>query len=109
MQNRFSRLGISYLTFNLLDSDSSVFIDKDATNVNHLYDFIESAMGDYEGVLIHSVLGKSRAILVTAAYLMRKYEWDASFAIKFVCVRWVEIGMSFFQLMGIIMELVREI
>jgi protein-tyrosine phosphatase len=34
--------------------------------------------------MIHSVRGKNRALLVAAAYLMRKYEWDAVFSIEVV-------------------------
>ncbi|KAA6389960.1 MAG: hypothetical protein EZS28_014514 [Streblomastix strix] len=41
-------------------------------------------MGKYSEVLIHSVIGKSRALLLTAAQIMRKYEWDASFSIEVV-------------------------
>ncbi|KAA6367973.1 MAG: putative dual specificity phosphatase domain protein, partial [Streblomastix strix] len=84
ISNHFEALGIQYLTFDLNDDDQSQFVDNDGLNIETLYLFIENAMREYSGVLIHSVLGKSRALLITAAYIMRKYEWDASFSIEVV-------------------------
>ncbi|KAA6385743.1 MAG: putative dual specificity phosphatase domain protein [Streblomastix strix] len=82
--NRFMRIGIHYLTFFLLDEDTSIFIDQEGINPDSVYNFIEEAMREYEGVMIHSVLGRSRALIVAAAYMMRKYEWDAAFAVEVV-------------------------
>ncbi|KAK2944758.1 hypothetical protein BLNAU_20291 [Blattamonas nauphoetae] len=82
--NRFARIGIQYLTFYLQNDDSSIFIDNEGKGPESVYHFIEEAISLYEGVMIHSVLGKDRALLITAAFLMRKFEWDAAFAIELV-------------------------
>jgi protein-tyrosine phosphatase len=52
--------------------------------VEDVFMFIEEAFSHYEACMIHSVRGRSRAMLVAAAYLMRKYEWDAIFSIEVV-------------------------
>jgi protein-tyrosine phosphatase len=72
------------LSFYLLDDDSSLFYDDNSTNIENVFSFVENAFAHYEACMIHSVRGKNRALFVAAAYLMRKYEWDAAFSIEVV-------------------------
>ncbi|KAA6402048.1 MAG: hypothetical protein EZS28_002429 [Streblomastix strix] len=82
--NKFSTLGIKYLTFFLLDEDNSQFIDFAGTNPRSVQTFIDAARDDCENVLIVSVKGRSRCLLVGAAFLMTKFNYSSEDAIEFV-------------------------
>ncbi|KAK2944240.1 putative dual specificity phosphatase domain protein [Blattamonas nauphoetae] len=80
--NRFVRIGVQYLNIQIDDDDTADYISSDGQTAESVYHFICEAHSAFGGVLIHSFWGQNRAPLVTAAYLMRKFEWDAAFTIE---------------------------
>ncbi|KAA6381264.1 MAG: hypothetical protein EZS28_023207 [Streblomastix strix] len=81
--NQFAGEGVVYLTFYLLDMDNSLFLDEsnNYSNLFKLVEFLDKGEQNCENILIGSVLGKSRSMLVTASYLMYKYRLSAQIAI----------------------------
>ncbi len=64
-----------------------------------IFDFIEEACGEQNGVLVHSVRGQSRACCVLSIYLMMKFKWTLLKSLEFVNSRRpnLEIRASFLQ------------
>ncbi|KAA6383782.1 MAG: hypothetical protein EZS28_020693 [Streblomastix strix] len=84
LPSRFSVRGIRYLSFSLQDADNSIFLDDTDINIRRLMDFLDSAQTECQSTMIISVIGKNRALLVSAAYLMAKFCWPANDAISYV-------------------------
>ena len=62
-------------------------MDAEDTVIDECYIFIECALKEYEGVLIHSVKGQSRACAILTAYIMRKYRWTLLKSLEFLNYR----------------------
>ncbi|CDW88742.1 dual specificity catalytic domain containing protein [Stylonychia lemnae] len=86
--NQWTPVGVKYLTFYWLDDDRQ-----------EIYDFIEEANNEANGVLVHSVRGQSRACCVLSIYLMIKFKWTLLKSLEFVNSRRpnLEIRASFLQ------------
>lgn len=52
--------------------------------MNMIFGFIEEAMEEGKSCLVHSVNAKSRAFVVVAAYLMKKYSWSLQKTLDYV-------------------------
>lgn len=51
-------------------------LDGNDSAVDLIFQFIESAINIGGSVLVHSVEGKGRCMIVTAAYFMRRFRWS---------------------------------
>ena len=71
--NHWEPIGVSYMTFYWMDQDDQHVLDGVNEVANQTFDFIEQALDRTESVLVNSVRGQSRASVVIAAYMMRRY------------------------------------
>ena len=58
-----------------------------------IFQFVEETMELGECCLIHSLHGKTRACTITAAYLMKKYQWPLDKCLSFINSKKEKIGM----------------
>jgi transposase len=84
VMNRWEGMGIRYLTFNWADADVSVVLDSKDLNIARICEFMDGALDNAEGVLIHSVRGGSRSATVLIGYLVKKYGWPVDVALDFI-------------------------
>jgi protein-tyrosine phosphatase len=91
--NHWEPIGVTYLTYYWFDHDSQVILDSKDTVFRETYAFIERAVEQGESVLIQSVRGQSRCIVITAAYLMRKYRWSLFKTLEFLNSRRADIDI----------------
>ena len=73
-----------------------LFDDFDQVAVEIL-NFIEEAVDDQYGILVHSIRGQSRACCVVTIYFMMKFNWSLLKALEFINSRRpnLEIRASF--------------
>lgn len=64
---------MAYLTYYWLDQEDQIILDPQNEVANTVFEFIEGALEKTESVLVSSVKGQSRASVVIAVYIMRKY------------------------------------
>jgi protein-tyrosine phosphatase len=84
VSNHWQPIGVRYLCYNWLDSDAQTILDEDGEVCRLVSSFISEALEQGESVLVHSVRGQSRAMCVTAAYLMGKYRWSLTKTFEFL-------------------------
>lgn len=64
------------VNFEWLDNDEEVILDPADSNFQSICYFIDDAHSKFEGVLVCSLRGQSRALTVITAYLIKKYRWS---------------------------------
>jgi hypothetical protein len=57
-------------------------LDSNDQTVDLIFTFIENAINIGGSVLVHSVEGKGRCMIVTAAYFMRRFRWSYAKALQ---------------------------
>lgn len=77
-------IGVQYLSYTWLDSESQVLFDANDKTTDEIYNFINDAMNKFDSVLVHSVRGQSRSSCVIATFLMRKYQWSLLKTLEFL-------------------------
>jgi protein-tyrosine phosphatase len=82
--NQWEHYGMSYLTFDWEDHPGFCIFDANGTVLLQLVNFIDEALENFEGVLIHCTDGNSRSCTCAVAYLMRKYNWELDRALDFL-------------------------
>mmetsp|Transcript_94325 Transcript_94325/g.215802 ORF Transcript_94325/g.215802 Transcript_94325/m.215802 type:complete len:158 (-) Transcript_94325:2-475(-) len=92
--NHWEPIGVVYLTYNWVDTDSQIIIDNRDIVANELFSFIEEALENSESVLVHSLRGQSRSGCVLAAYLMRKYSWGLRKTMEFLSSRRPDLNLK---------------
>lgn len=99
IRNYWESLGIQYLTFFWIDSESQVILDERDQAVDRFFGFIEEGARTGNSVLVCSVRGQNRACFVLIAYAMKKFRWSAVKALEFINSRVLdmEIRPSFIQ------------
>jgi len=94
VSNVFGHLGVKYLTYNWIDGPTQVILDPSDKVITAVYNFVEEALEQGDGVLIHSFFGNSRSICLVSAYLMKRYRWSMKKALEFLKSRQLEIEMK---------------
>lgn len=94
VSNAFGHLGVKYLTYNWVDGPSQVILDPSDKVVNDVFNFVEEALEQGDGVLIHSFFGGSRSVCLITAYLMKKYRWNMKKTLEFLKAKQIEIEMK---------------
>ena len=92
--NHWEPIGITYLSFAWLDSDSQLVLDPSDKNFSSFNRFIEQGLETGESVLVHSVRGVSRCVCVIAAYLMKKYNWSLYKSLDFIAFRRPDLDLN---------------
>ena len=57
IQNQWGNIGVSYLSYQWMDSENQQLFDALDKTTDEIYNFVEEAMINYESVLVHSVRG----------------------------------------------------
>ena len=86
--------GLQYLAFPWRDSETAVLIDAQGRNIEEICQFIRKAQKAEEGVLVQSLLGRSRCSVVVIAVLMKMYGWSLDSAVEFVRVKNIEMELK---------------
>ena len=92
--NHWEPIGVVYLTYYWVDTDSQTILDRRDVVSNELFQFIEEALENSESVLVHSVRGQSRSCCVLAAYMMRKYSWGLRKTMEFLRTRRPDVNLK---------------
>lgn len=87
VDNCFEAAGITYLTYRWSDDCTQIILDEDDEVMSDIFNFIEEAMDQLEGVLVQSFKGQSRACVIVTAYLMKKYRWSLRSALQYFSFR----------------------
>lgn len=97
--NHWEPIGVQYLDFYWLDHDNQQLFDGRDEIVPEFCAFIERATAAGESVLVHSVRGQCRSVVIVVAYLMRKYRWTMVKSFEFVSSRRPDLNtrQSFIQ------------
>lgn len=92
--NQLETMGIRYLTYNWLDNDSQIILEKGSSVVDDVTMLIETTIDRAESILVHSVYGQSRSCCLIAAYMMKRYRWRLRKVMNFLMFRRLEIQMK---------------
>ena len=92
--NHWEPIGVVYLTYYWVDTDSQTILDHRDVVSNELFQFIEEALENSESILVHSVRGQSRSCCVLAAYMMRKYSWGLRKTMEFLSARRPDVTLK---------------
>eukprot|EP01056_Protomagalhaensia_sp_Gyna25_P004206 Protomagalhaensia_sp_Gyna_25__4205@NODE_381_length_3645_cov_15_393511_g292_i0_p1_GENE_NODE_381_length_3645_cov_15_393511_g292_i0NODE_381_length_3645_cov_15_393511_g292_i0_p1_ORF_typecomplete_len685_score98_04DSPc/PF00782_20/1_5e22Y_phosphatase2/PF03162_13/0_014_NODE_381_length_3645_cov_15_393511_g292_i02052259 len=78
---------IQYLSFSWKDLEGEKIFSPRGVTLQRVFDFIEAADAVGASCLVHSKFGKSRAVCVVCAYLMKRYKWSAKKALEFLIAK----------------------
>jgi protein-tyrosine phosphatase len=87
LENDWENLGIDYLTYDWVDLASQTILDEDDCVINEIFEFIEDAVQQGQGVLVQSFNGHSRSVCVMAAFLMRRHKWSVHETLEYIHFR----------------------
>ena len=74
--NQFETLGVKYFTLNWQENPNQTLFDMKDEIQNKIISFIDESLTKGEGLLVHSVKGTNRALIVVVVYFMKKYSWS---------------------------------
>jgi len=99
LRNKWTQVGVKYLTFYWLDDDRQLLFDDNDQVAAEILKFIDEALQEQFGVLVHSTRGQSRSACVLIIYFMMKFNWSLMKSLEFVTSRRpnLEIRASFLQ------------
>jgi len=92
--NHWEPIGVAYLTYDWVDADNQIVLDRRDVVANEVFRFIEEASQGAESLLIHSVCGQSRSCCVLSAYMMKKYAWGLRKTIEFLSSRRPDLNLK---------------
>jgi dual specificity MAP kinase phosphatase len=85
--NKFESRGVHYLRVGVQDSEEA----KISLHFNKAHNFIDRVLSHFytedeeqSVVFVHCAQGVSRSATIVLMYLMRKYDWDFDFALKYL-------------------------
>eukprot|EP00435_Cladocopium_sp_Y103_P049929 s2293_g15.t1 len=92
--NHWESIGVAYLTYYWVDSETQVVLDQRDVVSSESFRFIEEALNAAESVLIHSARGQSRSCCILGAYMMRKYNWGLRKTMEFISFRRPDMNLK---------------
>lgn len=84
IDNYWESSGVSYLNYSWSDDDTQIILDDEDVVADQVFNFIEEAVEEGEGVLVQSFRGQGRSCVVLAAYCMKKYHWSLHQTLEFL-------------------------
>lgn len=85
--NQQEAINISYLTLNLSEQSNQILFDSKDEISNKIVSFINDSFINGEGLLVHSVKGINRALVVVIIYFMKKYWWSVKKCMEFINIK----------------------
>jgi hypothetical protein len=86
MNNLWETIGINYLMFKW-DQEGDGILDSNDVVMKQVYPFIEACISNSESLLVHSITGMNRSVMIVSAYLMIKYHWSLKKSLEFIKTR----------------------
>lgn len=87
MANLWGSIGINYLTFDWPTDGTEIILDENDIVMKQVYPYIDNCLQDSESILVHSVTGMNRSVMIIAAFLMIKYSWGLKKSLEFIKTR----------------------
>lgn len=85
--NCFQGVGIRYLSYQFDEDGNSTMFDSRDETITQVVRFVNEAVEKDECVLIHSVNGDSRSVVLLAGYLVHRFHWPPHRALQFITTK----------------------
>ena len=85
--NQFETLGVKYLTLNWQENPNQVLFEPNDEIPNKIISFIEESFTKGEGLLVLSMKGINRALIVVVIYFMKKFFWSVKKCVEFLNIK----------------------
>ena len=85
--NQFETLGVKYFTLNWQENPIQILFDSKDEIQTKLVSFIEEGLTKGEGLLVHSVKGINRALVIVVVYFMKKFCWSLKKCLEFIKIK----------------------
>ena len=85
--NQFETLGVKYFTLNWVESPNQTLFDDKDEIPNKIILFINESLTKGEGLLVHSVKGLNRALIIVTIYFMKKFSWSLKKCLEFLNIK----------------------
>ena len=85
--NQFETLGIKYFTLNWQENPNQILFDSKDEIQTKLVSFIEEALTKGEGLLVHSMRGINRPLVIVVVYFMKKFCWSLKKCLEFIKIK----------------------
>ena len=85
--NQFESLGVKYFTLNWLENPNQILFDSKDEIQSKLVSFIEEGLTKGEGLLVYSVKGTNRALVIVVIYFMKKFCWSLKKCLEFIKIK----------------------
>ena len=85
--NQFETLGVKYLTLNWQENPNQILFDSSDEIPNKIISFIEESFTKGEGLLVHSIKGINRSLVVVIIYFMKKFFWSVKKCVEFLNIK----------------------
>ncbi|GIQ80162.1 LOW QUALITY PROTEIN: hypothetical protein KIPB_000914 [Kipferlia bialata] len=85
--NRFASVGVRYLSFKWADDPATEVFDPAGRNMDACVRFITEAVDSDQCILVHSMDGSSRSVIVLAAFLVHRFHWPPARALQYIATK----------------------
>ena len=85
--NQFETLGVKYLTLNWQENPNQVLFAQNYELPDKIISFIEESFSKGEGLLVLSLKGINRALVVVVIYFMKKFFWSVKKCVEFLNIK----------------------
>ena len=85
--NQFESLGVKYFSLNWIESPNQTLFDNKDEIPNKIISFIEESFTKGEGLLVHSVKGVNRALIIVILYFMKKFAWSLKKCLELIDIK----------------------
>lgn len=85
--NCFQGVGIRYLSYQFDEDGNSTMFDSRDETITQVVRFVNEAVEKDECVLIHSINGDSRSVVLLAGYLVHRFHWPPHRALQFITTK----------------------
>ena len=85
--NQFETLGVKYLTLYWQENPNQVLFEPNDEIPNKIISFIEESFLKGEGLLVLSMKGINRALIVVVIYFMKKFFWSVKKCVEFLNIK----------------------
>ena len=85
--NQFEALGVKYLTLDWKETPNQVLFDAKDEIQDKIISFINESLTNGEGLLVYSVKGMNRALVIVVIYFMKKFCWSLKKCLEFLEIK----------------------
>jgi len=85
--NQFEALGVKYLTLDWQENPNQTLFDIKDEIQDKIISFIDESFTRGEGLLVYSVKGINRALIIVVIYFMKKFCWSLKKCLEFIEIK----------------------